>query len=211
MLDANNNNQHPDTEQLILQAAEDEFLNKGFNGARTTAIAEKAGVTHAMLHYYFRTKERLFDKVLEAKTSEMRGVMFGFIDNKTVPLSERIEKSMRRHFEYLLRNPRLPLFIINELSRNDNKVLKHLQINKEATDRILMSLQDAIDTAAKNGECRKANAQSLLLDIIALNVFSFIGAPLLNCVFPDIANRGETFLCDRLEENIRTILNKLRP
>ena len=210
MSGANNNNQHPDTEQLILQAAEDEFLSKGFNGARTTAIAEKAGVTHAMLHYYFRTKEKLFDKVLEAKTSEMRGVMFGFIDNETVSLTERIEKSMRRHFEYLLRNPRLPLFIINELSRNDNKAQKHLQINKEAANRIMVSLQDAIDTAAKNGECRKVNAQSLLLDIISLNVFSFIGAPLLESVFPDIADRG-AFLCHRLEENIRTILNKLRP
>ena len=54
-------------EQTILEAAEREFLNKGFAGARTTSIAEAAGVTHAMLHYYFRTKEQLFERILDEK------------------------------------------------------------------------------------------------------------------------------------------------
>lgn len=201
----------PDTEHLILLAAEEEFLSKGFEGARTTSIAEKAGVTHAMLHYYFRTKEKLFDKVLETKTSEMRGVMFGFIGNETLPLTERIEKSMRRHFEYLMKNSRLPLFIINDLRRGNSNVLRHININKDAAKKITQSLQEAIDTAAAKGECRKIDAQMLLLDILALNVFSFIGAPLLDCIFPDIAENHETFLRERLEENIKTILNKLKP
>lgn len=201
----------PDTEQLILLAAEEEFLSKGFEGARTTSIAEKAGVTHAMLHYYFRTKEKLFDKVLETKTSEMRGVMFGFIDNEAIPLTERIEKGMRRHFEYLMKNSRLPLFIINDLRRGDSNVLRHININKDAAKKITQSLQEAIDAAVAKGECRKVGAQQLLLDILALNVFSFIGAPLLERIFPDIAERQETFLRERLEENIKTILNKLQP
>ena len=53
-----------DTESRILQAAEEEFLLKGLEGARTTAIAERAGVTHAMLHYYFRTKNMLFERII---------------------------------------------------------------------------------------------------------------------------------------------------
>ena len=52
-------------EQAILEAAEREFIAKGFAGARTTSIAEAAGVTHAMLHYYFRTKEQLFERILD--------------------------------------------------------------------------------------------------------------------------------------------------
>ena len=59
----------PTTEQLILEAAEEEFLLKGFDGARTTAIAERAGVTHAMLHYYFRTKEQLFERIVAKITA----------------------------------------------------------------------------------------------------------------------------------------------
>ena len=60
-----------DNERLILQAAEEEFMQKGYNGAKTTAIAAKAGVTHAMLHYYYRTKENLFQKVFSAKVQQV--------------------------------------------------------------------------------------------------------------------------------------------
>lgn len=52
------------TEELILLSAEKEFLEKGYSGAKTTAIADAAGVTHAMLHYYFRTKDKLFEKMV---------------------------------------------------------------------------------------------------------------------------------------------------
>ena len=54
-------------EQLILAAAEHEFLTKGYDSARTTSIAQAAGVTHAMLHYYFRTKEQLFERIVDEK------------------------------------------------------------------------------------------------------------------------------------------------
>ena len=54
-------------EQAIIDAAEREFLTKGFDGARTTSIAQAAGVTHAMLHYYFRTKEKIFERILDER------------------------------------------------------------------------------------------------------------------------------------------------
>ena len=57
------------TEQAILQTAETEFLDKGFALAKTTEIAKQAGVTHAMLHYYYRTKEKLFERVFQEKVS----------------------------------------------------------------------------------------------------------------------------------------------
>ena len=202
---------HPDTEQLILEAAEQEFLNKGFEGARTTAIAEKAGVTHAMLHYYFRTKEKLFNRIIESKSSGMRGVMFGFIENEEMPLLERVEQSMRRHFAFIEKNPDLPLFLINELRRGDSKVLEHILFNKDAAHEIKRSLQKAIDEAAERGECKHVDAQMLILDILSLNVALFIAKPLIERVFADIYEPQEDFLHRRLEENIKTILNKLRP
>ncbi|MGM9727214.1 MAG: TetR/AcrR family transcriptional regulator, partial [Prevotella sp.] len=64
------------TDEKILKAAETEFFTKGYDGARTTSIAEKAGVTHAMLHYYFRTKEQLFGEVLSRNIDNMFKVMF---------------------------------------------------------------------------------------------------------------------------------------
>ena len=55
------------TEKAILQAAEKEFLTKGLASSKTTEIAKAAGVTHAMLHYYFRTKDNLFEQVFQEK------------------------------------------------------------------------------------------------------------------------------------------------
>lgn len=202
---------HPDTEQLILQAAEKEFISKGYESTRTTTIAEKAGVTHAMLHYYFRTKENLFDKVLSTKASEVRRVMLGFIDNEELPLLQRIEQGVRRHFEFLIKNPQLPLFIINELRRKDTKATNFMEISKVTAYDMQTSLQSSIDAAAAKGECRRLDARTLMLDIISLNMAPFVGAPLIDCIFAITPEKRRDFLRERLEENINTILNKLQP
>lgn len=211
MLDTEINNTTVDSERLILEAAEAEFLAKGFDGARTTTIAERAGVTHAMLHYYFRTKENLFDKVLEAKSAELRCVFLGFLDNADLPFLQRIELGMRNHFHFLSKNPGLPLFIINELRRENCKVTNHLLLNRDTAGQMVESLQDAIDTAASRGECRPVDAMMLMLDIISLNACPFIGSPMIATIFPVTASDREEFLNKRLEENVQTILNKLKP
>lgn len=164
-----------------------------------------------MLHYYFRTKEDLFDKVLETKSSEMRSVMLGFACASDLPLPQRIEQGMRNHFNFLVKNPGLPLFIINELSRENSKVAGYIQMNREAASQIALSLQSAIDDCAEHGECRRVNAMMLMLDIVSLNASLFAGAPLLNAIFHMTPENRENFLGRRLEENIQTVLNKLKP
>lgn len=77
-------------EQDILIAAEEEFLTKGYDGARTTSIAQKAGVTHAMLHYYFRTKEQLFNRVVEQKFGMVAMTVASVIADSSLPIVERI-------------------------------------------------------------------------------------------------------------------------
>ena len=103
------------TEERILKAAENEFFTKGFAGARTTAIAENAGVTHAMLHYYFRTKEQLFNTVLKRNIEKMYKVMFAVFVEDDRPFSERLAEGVGRHFDALAENPLLPRFVLNEI------------------------------------------------------------------------------------------------
>ena len=102
-------------EQAILDAAEHEFLEKGFEAAKTTKIASLAGVTHAMLHYYFRTKEHLFDLVFEKKTRLLKESLFSSFDNPDMPFQEKIRTGMEAHFEIVRANPSLPRFVLNEL------------------------------------------------------------------------------------------------
>ena len=79
------------TENAILAAAEREFLTKGFAGARTTSIAEAAGVTHAMFHYYFRTKAKLFDRIIEEKISLLKEALFNPVENENASIEETIQ------------------------------------------------------------------------------------------------------------------------
>ena len=76
------------TEQSILKAAEKEFLKKGFSGSKTTEIAKEAGVTHAMLHYYFRTKENLFNKVFEEKAKQLADTFLSRVDESLLFLEK---------------------------------------------------------------------------------------------------------------------------
>lgn len=79
------------TEQLLPEAAEAEFLEKGYGKARTTEIAKRAGVNHAMLHYYFRTKEHLFEVVFRNKAALMSEVLY-FSFNQDLPFLEKVKK-----------------------------------------------------------------------------------------------------------------------
>ena len=103
------------TEQRLLQAAEREFFEKGFAGARTTSIAESAGVTHAMLHYYFRTKVKLFEKIISNKMSSLGELMLNSLTHSDLPLFEKIRTIINRHLDFISENPALPLFFIREV------------------------------------------------------------------------------------------------
>ena len=103
------------TEQQILRVAELEFLSKGYNGARTTSIAKAAGVTHAMLHYYFRTKELLFERIIDKKMTEITPLITYLIGNDSLPLVDRIREAVSVHFDFIMANPDLPKFLMNEV------------------------------------------------------------------------------------------------
>lgn len=197
------------TEQRILKAADYEFTQKGFAGARTTAIAEAAGVTHAMLHYYYRTKQKLFSKVISDKLSGIANTFIIKIDDER-SLAESIRTAVETHFNFLRYNPSLPKFMVNEVFPNP-EILELLQekIGDIAVN-TLLSFQQKINLSYSKGECRNTNAREIIMDIIALNVFAILSLPLINSIagkLPDI--NIETFLDTRREENVQTILTKL--
>ena len=207
-----------DTEAAILAAAEAEFIDKGFAGARTTAIAERAGVTHAMLHYYFRTKDKLFETILASKMKQMQRIIFGFIIDGDMPFMERISQGVRAHFEFVRRNASLPNFIINELRRDPERIgdliRKNLGIfgdSEGVMEEVTVAMQRELDLQAEAGVCRKMAAIMLLLDIVSLNVFVFVGMPMMDIMFPAISKDIDAFLDRRCEENVEVILNRLKP
>lgn len=157
-----------DTESRILQAAEEEFLLKGLEGARTTAIAERAGVTHAMLHYYFRTKNMLFERIIEEKMRNAGNIMQAVFVLGDMPLMERVKRGVEQHFDFIAANPNLPRFVIQEIySHPERHEIMRSQVLTITKD-WLCDLQRHIDESAATKATEWIDARMLLLDIVSL-------------------------------------------
>lgn len=197
-------------EELILDAAEQEFLTKGYDGARTTSIAKAAGVTHAMLHYYFRTKENLFERIIDEKFHLMSHSMLAVMGNPSLPVVERIRSGISSHFDFIARNPHLPLFVVNEIiSRPERYEILRSRIS-EIIDELFKGLQQDINLAAERGEMVQIDTRMLMLSIISLNIFTFVAYPVIQPLMGDLMSDRETFLEARKAENIETIMCRIK-
>lgn len=199
-----------DNEKLILEAAEAEFIEKGYGKSRTTEIAKRAGVNHALLHYYFRTKENLFEVVFQKKAKLMSEVLI-FSFQQELPFFEKIKRGISDHFDLIAANSKLPNFIFNEISQDDNLKRIFLGILKEKAIMIIAKLKEEINREVAKGTIRYIEPYDLLMTIVSLNMFPFISKPIIL----DILNlQGEKdisqFLEHRKQLNIEIILNQIR-
>ena len=197
------------TEQIILEAAEKLFLDKGFAATKTTEIAQEAGVNHAMLHYYFRTKENLFNKIFENKTQYFLS-SFSTAFSQELPFREKIKLSVETHFDFIGTNPKLPMFIMREIVSNKEKreyLLQFFQqeiIPKVSTT--LNKLTQTIKDEAEKGNIQPVDPIDLILNIASLNVFAYITGQ----VFFDADKVGlKAYLEQRKKNNVEVILRSL--
>lgn len=204
-------NDSQDTESKILQAAEHEFLTKGFVGARTTSIAEAAGVTHAMLHYYFRTKEKLFERIIAGKINILKSVLYDTMVSPAITLEEKIRNIIERHLDFVAANPDMPRFLVGEVFYNPQRLNTILDKIQSYAPVLVSDLQRQIDEAAANGTYRKVDAKMLIIDIISLNIFSYMATPMINAILDNCMKDSDSFIAQRKKENFDTIMRKLKP
>ena len=198
-------------EQAILAAAKEEFLDKGYDGARTTSIARAAGVTHAMLHYYFKTKEQLFERIFhETMGMLVEGILEVFTQTEK-PFRERIAEALGIHFEVIRENPRLPLFMIREVASRPERFAIIKNVISTFAGNLLIAMQCDIDQAVAQGEISHIEATTLLLDMISLNVFPFIVKPVFEAATGLDLNVDSKFWELRKQENTELIMRRLTP
>lgn len=205
-----NNNymlQKKNKKEAILLAAEAAFLEFGFKGTRTTDIAKRAGVTHAMLHYYFNTKELLFYHVFDSKVDLLIESMICALSENSVDIMTRIQNSVAKHFDFLMENPTLPRFFIIEFLGNQDRILRLKEKFSQALLSKLLILNQDLQRAIQENKIQEIRTIDLLIDIVSLNVFAFIVQPLAIEVFPN--NHNNDFLERRKKENILLITNRL--
>ena len=188
-----------------------EFMTKGYAGARTTAIAEAAGVTHAMLHYYFRSKDKLFDRIIESKIGTLRDIMLSSLGDPSIPLFDKIKNAIESHQDFIAANPELPRFMINEVLNRPDRMPMVIERLKHHTPLVVESLQRQIDEYADRGLCRRVDAGMLMLDIVSLNIFPFSARPMVNALLGGMMENPQAFVEARKIENVETIMKKLQP
>ena len=196
-------------EQQILEAAEREFLKKGYDGARTTSIAKAAGVTHAMLHYYFRTKEQLFERFIDKKMSEVVPLLTHLFGNSDLPLVERIEKTISVHFDFVATNPDLPRFLINEILPYKERC--DLFYSKVANFLYLFNnLQREVNEAAARGEVEQFNVLLLFQSVLSLNIFPSLMANMIENLMSNNEQSMKEIFAQRKAENIELIMRRIK-
>lgn len=168
------------TERLILDAARKVFIEKGLAGSRMQDIANQAGYNKALLHYYFTSKNKLFDIVFEQETGNFFSHLAGILAEE-LPLFEKIEKIVSLDIDRLTQLPGMPNFILNEMNNNPEVILKRLK--KIPIEMILGNFQKQVNAEIKNGTIRKITAQQLLINIQSLCIFPFIARPMVRGIF----------------------------
>lgn len=198
-----------DTEQLILEAAVREFSSKGFAGARTASIAAEAGVTHTMLHYYFRTKEKLFERIFNEKVNRILNMVITPMVSSGGTIKEKIRKGIEAHFDFLMANRDLPIFFVTTLSSRPELYEEIRRLLVSAAGERNLAMQSELDSAAQRGEICRVDVNDLFADIASLNVMPFLACPIMMAALGYASEDEERFFADRKRENVEIILKRL--
>ncbi|WP_456438242.1 TetR/AcrR family transcriptional regulator [Psychroserpens sp.] len=163
------------TEEQILVAAKNVFQAKGMDGSRMQEIADKAGINKAMLHYYYRSKQLLFEAVFKNAFS-LLAPQLNAVLNDDSSVENKIKNFTSNYITFMIKHPYLPNFIIQELNRNPDFILK-LKDNKGFPNIEKFKKQVALEV--EKGIIIPISAEQLFINILALNIFPFVAKPLI--------------------------------
>jgi AcrR family transcriptional regulator len=164
------------TEEKILAAAKKVFVSKGMAGARMQDIANEAGINKALLHYYFRNKEKLFEVVFMEAAQKLFPKINSIFESDA-PLFEKIEHFCEEYITVMTENPYLPLFVLNEISK-DSEIFIEKIWNKQRFPRPQKFLEQ-IEKEVKKGTIKKISPLHLLINLISMSIFPFVGKPMI--------------------------------
>ncbi|MDR0688002.1 MAG: TetR/AcrR family transcriptional regulator [Prevotellaceae bacterium] len=203
-------NRNTSAEEAILKAAEEVFLSKGFAMSTTTAIAKLAGVNQALLHYYFRTKENLFEAVFLKKLQLVTVAMYEILGKEGIPLMDKIKMQIETQFDFVQSNPKLPFLVVSEVARAPERSERMGVMVGKRVQQALGKLQEELDKAHEEGKIRKTSAVNLLLSVISQNVFPFLIRPIFQAITNMPDGDFEKLMASKKEENVAFIINSLK-
>ena len=195
-----------ETEKVILNAAKKVFQDKGLYGARMQEIADVAQINKAMLHYYFRSKDKLFDAVFEEIAKTFFVKIRELMDIK-LPLFNKIEYFVENYITLLIQNPHIPVFVITEVYHNPNRIKKLFVSNRITLDAALIG---DIKLAVLQKKIKPIDPIQLLINIIALCIFPIVTKPIISIINNFSEKDYHKFLETRKKEVAKFIINSIK-
>lgn len=205
----------PDTEKRILAAARKEFIAKGLGGARMQAVAAEAGVNKALLHYYFRTKDNLYRKVLEDTIATVWGAIAA--DFRAQDPAKGLEPLLRTvvgtYVRVLAANPEFPLFMFRELANASPALAANLPGIASEFKHVPLTLVQALQEEIRAGRIKPVPPIHFFMNLMGMTVSTFLIMPMLQRVGPGFGIHVEfdqAFLDARVQSITDTLLNGIR-
>ena len=195
------------TEEKIKQAAKKIFMHKGLAGARMQDIADEAEINKAMLHYYFRSKQQLFDIIFEEKIHQLFSTL-GELFLDASPLDEKIKLFVEKQSDMIADFPSLPLFVLNEIWQNPTLAEEKLK------DKPLHLIREKFRSTYDKSLTKKAREQlpfeQFLLNMMSLIIYPFIARPIFKSMIGVDDTQFDQILSERKEQVIKLLLQSIK-
>ncbi len=194
------------TEKTILEAAKKVFIEKGFDGTRMQEIADEAKINKSLVHYYFRTKEKLFDVIFaEAFSKFVPRALQTIASDKD--FFEKIAAVIDTYIDMLAQNPHISSFILHEINRNPEKIIgffKEVKINPDL-------FIETFIAEVKKGTIRPVQPVHLIINMLSMCIFPFAAKPVLKgIIFNNDEDAYRQFISERKKEVTTFIINSIK-
>lgn len=194
------------TEEKILAAAISVFQEKGMNGARMQEIADKAGINKALLHYYYRSKQLLFEQVFKTIVRVL-GPKLRSIINSDVHLFDKIRLFTHEYIDLLMNHMFLPAFIIQEINRNPDLIRN--TFTEEIKDSVDI-LRKQINELIEKGEIKPIDINQIIVSLVSASIFPIVAKPIIGTIFNMDDKAYLQFLEERKSNVAEMIINSIK-
>lgn len=167
------------TEELILDAAMKVFTKKGFAAARTEEIAKEAGINRALLHYYYRDKQTMFNLIFETRFKEFFKGLFVIFEADNISLFEKIRRMVEHEINTLTKHPDLARFIITEIAQQPELLIeygKKLGVNPRL---FIEGFEKQVSKEVNAGVIKPIEGKELLINIMSMCIYPFVAKPII--------------------------------
>ena len=198
------------SEELILNSAMKVFTRRGFAAARMEEIAKEAGINRALLHYYFRDKETMFNLIFETQFKEFFSGI-GTILNTAKPLFEKIKEIVQHEIDVLTRHPDLARFIITEVAQQPERLIQYGQKMGINPRQILEVFNQQVDQEVLKDKIIQIEGRQLLMNIMSLCVYPFAAKPIVKTMMQMDEKTFDQMMQKRKEGVYQFIIKAIAP